>query len=231
MAYMTGIDYGAGHDETVWVVWSSTSANSGTCASTDTAWTSWTYPDSTSTGTTYSSTSNNVWITWATEPRYVSFRSYEVPRLNTEDYRRQQAELRRQEEERQRAYREEQQRVEEEARQKREALKIAEVKANELLQDLIGEEQLKIYLETGRLLVKGSNFDYMLQRDGKVTRIEQDKMIDLCIHLRDQWQVPPTDNVIALKLLAEADDYKFNQLANVVKERTRPFELPRAACN
>jgi hypothetical protein len=104
----------------------------------------------------------------------------------------------------------------------------AELKANELLQDLIGEEQLKVYIETGRLLVKGKNNDYLLEKTGKVTRIEKDKLVDLCIHISDRLAVPQTDNVVALKLLAEADDYAFDRLANVV--RSRPMgPIPRAA--
>ena len=47
--------------------------------------------------------------------------------------------------------------------------------------DLIGEEQLEIYNETGRLLVHGHKYDYILQKDGFVKRVEKDKVVDLCI--------------------------------------------------
>jgi hypothetical protein len=125
---------------------------------------------------------------------------------------------------------EEQERVARAELQKREAeeKQAAEVKACELLKDIIGEEQFAIYQETGRVLVKGRNHDYMLQKDGKVTKIEKEKMVDLCIHLKDKWEMPQTDNVIALLLKAKADDYAFDKMANIVRSRDLE-DLPLAA--
>jgi len=106
----------------------------------------------------------------------------------------------------------------------------AEKRAKELLLDLIGEEELKIYEETGRILVKGREYDYILYSTGTVRRLEKDKMSDLCIHLVEKEKYPMTDNLIALKLLAEANEKEFNRLANVHRINDRPEELPKMAC-
>ena len=105
----------------------------------------------------------------------------------------------------------------------------AEQKAKDLLLDLIGEEQLEIYNETGRLLVHGHKYDYILQKDGFVKRVEKDKVVDLCIHLTNKHKYPETDNVVALKLLAETNEEEFNRLANNHGEHGRPEEMPRCA--
>lgn len=100
------------------------------------------------------------------------------------------------------------------ARKKERKALTAEQKAQRLLGTLIGEEQLKIYNETGRLLVKGEKHDYILKANGTVLRIEKDKVHDLCIHLKERSKFPATDNVIALKLLVESNEERFNEVAN-----------------
>ena len=90
----------------------------------------------------------------------------------------------------------------------------AEERAKELLLDLIGKEQLEIYEKTGRILVKGNKYDYIIRKTGFVKRIEKDKVTDLCIHLEDKYNYPETDNVIALKTFLEADEEAFNEMAN-----------------
>ena len=106
----------------------------------------------------------------------------------------------------------------------------AEEKAKELLLDLIGEEELKVYNETGRLLAKGNKYDYLLEREGVVRRIEKDKVVDLCVHLVTKHRYPMTDNVIALKMLVEDDEETFNKKANFIREYKKPFDLPKCAC-
>lgn len=115
----------------------------------------------------------------------------------------------------------------EDLRKKKEA---AESKAKELLLDLIGEKELKIYEETGRLYVRGKKYDYIVPKDGFIKQIKKDKIVDLCVHLEDRSSVPPTDNVIAMKLHIEEEEDMVLQLANNHGERERPKELPKAAC-
>ena len=80
------------------------------------------------------------------------------------------------------------------------------------------------------VFVHGRKWDYMLAANGKVHRIEKDKMVDLCIHLKDQEKYPKTDNVIALKLLVETNEQEFNKIANDHGNQPRPEVLPEAAC-
>ena len=108
--------------------------------------------------------------------------------------------------------------------------KKAEDKAKQLLLDLIGEEELKVYEETGRLFVKGNKYDYVVRRHGGVERIEKDKITDLCVHLKNSYSYPKTDNVIALKLAIEDDEDNVLKLANTHGSKDRPAILPKAAC-
>ena len=106
----------------------------------------------------------------------------------------------------------------------------AEIKAKELLLDLIGEDQLKIYNETGRLFVRGRKNDYIVQEHGYVKKLEKDKVVDLCIHLNNKTKYPETDNVIALKLLIEGSEEKFTKTAHHVYSGPVYDELPKCAC-
>lgn len=106
----------------------------------------------------------------------------------------------------------------------------AEIKAKELLLDLIGEDQLRIYNETGRLFVRGRKNDYIVQKHGYVKKLEKDKVVDLCIHLDNKTKYPETDNVIALKLLIEGNEEKFTKTAHHACYAPAYNELPKCAC-
>jgi hypothetical protein len=108
--------------------------------------------------------------------------------------------------------------------------KAAEAKAKQLLLDLIGKEDLDIYNETGRLFVKGKKYDYIIQKEGFIKRVEKKKITDLCVHLDNRYKYPSTDNVIAMKLAIEADEAQVLKLANNHGSSKRPKTLPRAAC-
>jgi len=107
---------------------------------------------------------------------------------------------------------------------------LAEEKAKKLLLDLIGEDQMAIYEETGRVFVKGRKYDYIVKKEGLVERIEKDKIQDLCVHLDNRSKYPPTDNVIAMKLSLENDERRILKLANKQGSRDLPEEMPLAAC-
>jgi len=204
--YYSSTDCGTGTDNTVWYSWTSTSAPT-------TAWGNWCTTSTTATTECASTSSDAVWIRWHYPNGQVTEwnHEYRPAQVSYEDQKRLARE-----------YQEQQAKM----KQEREA---AEVKANELLADIIGEEQWNVYKETGRLLVKGRNNDYLLGKDGSAVRIEKDKVVDLCIHLVERNQMPETDNVIALALLAKADDYEFDQRAN--ERRVRKLHpLPMAAC-
>ena len=111
---------------------------------------------------------------------------------------------------------------------KKQEKKDAETTAKELLMDLIGKEQLKVYEETGRLFVKGKKFDYIIRKGSTILKIEKDKVVDLYVHI--SYKYPPTDNVIGLKLAIEAEEDNVLQMANASNRRNKPAELPIAAC-
>lgn len=195
----------------VWTNWNACTTTFSTCSYGST-WTDW---NTFSSGTAVSlSTGSDTWDHWNIDftcgPAQVTYgpeseeARAERERLEAEREVERQAEAKRKEE--------------------------AEDRAKELLLDLIGEDELTVYNETGRLFVRGRNHDYLIEKTGTVKRVEKDKLVDLCIHLEQKHSMPKTDNVIALKLLAEADEYKFNQLANNHGSVQLPEELPRAAC-
>jgi hypothetical protein len=91
----------------------------------------------------------------------------------------------------------------------------AEHKAQELLSHLIGKDLLTVYKETGRLFVKGKEYDYIIPRDGFITKIGKDKVYDMCVHLERKASMPETDNVIAMKLFLEGNEKEALKLANI----------------
>jgi len=104
----------------------------------------------------------------------------------------------------------------------------AEGKAKDLLLDIIGETELAVYEETGRVFVKGRKHDYIVQKEGFVQQIQKGKIQDLCAHI-NKSKYPLTDNVVAMKMLIESDEDKFLQIANRHSSRSYD-ELPKAAC-
>lgn len=105
----------------------------------------------------------------------------------------------------------------------------AEDTAKVLLLDLIGRKELDVYEETGRLFVKGRKHDYIIQKGQLLQVLEKDKVTDMCIHLKNNYKYPPTDNVIALLLaLINEEDMVLN-LGNLHAPRSRPKKLPRYA--
>lgn len=229
------------YDDHVWYTWTTTSTTS-TTSSTATdygdnynyhggdVWSAWN-------GSGTSSTSNGdvVWIRW-TYDRDV----YTQAEVAREAERRARSMARTQREAQEAAahsamlrerYAAERREREERTRLLREKKEAAELKAQELLLDMIGEEQLEVYKQTGRLFVKGRKHDYILQKGGFVLQVQKDKVVDLCVHLANRYTFPETDNVVALKLAIEDDEKSVVKLANNHGSRPRNEEtVPRAAC-
>ena len=228
-----------GADDTwsYWVTDTSYITASSTTTTSD-IWTGWNA--STASSTTTATSATTIWYTWNTQEviqpaaerqRPVSYyqetRQQCKERLARErarerDNRRQQAAIRRQEAEQEKRYAE--------LEKKKQA---AEAKAKQLLLDLIGSEQLKVYEETGRLFVRGNQHDYILQKGGLVTQVGKDRVIDMCVHLAERYSYPETDNVVGLKLMLEGEDEgKVLKMANYHQHssRDRKEELPLAAC-
>ena len=112
----------------------------------------------------------------------------------------------------------------EETKRKETAEEVAQI----LLGELIGEEQLAVYKETGRLLVTGRKHDYLVHKTGGVQRVEKGKIVDLCVHVQEKILLPPTDNVIGLAMYIKADEKDFNKVANASRPAPRPKDLALA---
>jgi len=105
----------------------------------------------------------------------------------------------------------------------------AEHKAMELLTDLLEPDQIEVYKRTGRVLVKGNEFDWLIERYkqyGKdefapydnvhIKKIKSGKIHDLCVSQRKQMELPTTDRVIGFALMAKANEKAFDKEANVL---------------
>jgi hypothetical protein len=231
-------------------------ATNTTCTNTVT-WNNWCSDTSTNTATTTAQSYHDVWYTWndstqtPVEEREHNDIQRQIHIENNQIYRtwtvgsvsvtneghnartateEELEAIRLRDEQRAEAYREEQEERELRAKKVEQDRKDAETKAKELLMDLIGDEEIKVYEETGRLFVKGRKHDYIVNKGGFVQQITKDKMIDLCVHLEDRYAMPETDNVIALKLALEAQEDKVLEMANVHNRNDRPSELPKSAC-
>ena len=193
-----------------WTSWVSEYDTSGTSSTTaDSAWSTWvgevTYV--TSTSTTTSTTINYVWEDWV-DSSYTE---------NEEQARERQPEA---------------SNSDDQWKKRQEERKAAEAKAVELLQVLIGEEQTKVYMETGRVFLRGKKFDYHIVKGSgfNIRKIEKDKVRDLCVHINKSIY-PDTDNVVALLLALQDDEEAILKMANDHgASRDTPIEdLPRAA--
>lgn len=213
-----------GYDAT-WTYWDS-DYSTGTINSTSNGtWNTWNDSPTSSSSVTYSS--GDLWYVWCKDEivdydiKPGKVLEFEPPVLSTEEIRAQKAQL-----EIDFIWREI---LAEELKLEKEA---AEVTAQELLMELIGENELEVYKETDRLFVKGRKYDYIIRKGQGVQRFNKDMVSDLCIHLKERYRYPATDNVIAMKLAIEADEERFLKLANGTnRARTaQTNDLKRAAC-
>jgi hypothetical protein len=193
---------------TVWTYWTSSDSTGtvttnqlwGNGYSADAAWSNWTTATCSGNSITWDNTDgditiSNCWFYWNDETGTTTVHRA----AETEETLRQRRIL------------------EEEVKQQKDA---ADMRAIALLQDLITEEEFAIYEQYGRLLIKGREFDYLVQRDsGRVVRLEKDKVVDLCMHLEDYHAYSKHDNVIAMKLFITTREKQFNQEANRCQER------------
>lgn len=114
-------------------------------------------------------------------------------------------------------------------REREQKLIKAEKVAKLLLGELIGPELLKKYEETGKLMFRGQTGTFILDKGGLHKFIKNDKITSLCIHLKEKQIYPPTDNMIALKTLLQADEGEFYKIANKTPMGNAPLQLPECA--
>jgi len=95
----------------------------------------------------------------------------------------------------------------------------AEAKAIETLREMITETEYRKFITHGFILVKGqSGYIYQIFRTNSHTKVWKNGQIvkEICVKIQDR-DVPPTDNVIAHKILIETSEEDFEKLGNVYK--------------
>ena len=206
MAYTTSAD------KDVFYYWTSDSTSSTTTPTSD-VWYEWHTTDNVTGATTCSTVNDNIWESWHTGDQYkiryevkethMPYKVITSPKKSSEEKRAVAAQR-----DINKTWRD--LRIQEEKERKERA----ELTAQELLLDLIGEQELAHYRETGRLLVRGRKYDYVIKKAGGVYQVEKGKVIDLCIHLREQYKYPDTDNVIGILLMIKVQEQVFLKTAN-----------------
>ncbi len=89
--------------------------------------------------------------------------------------------------------------------------------AIDTLREMITEEDFRKYVKYGFILVHVKNLTYQIFRKDRHTKVwYKGKVIrEVCVRLKSSTNVPPTDNVIAFKVMVETDPESFEQLGNV----------------
>jgi hypothetical protein len=178
-------------------------------ATSDAAWNSW-VDGSASSSATYSTTTSNssdgAWVQWVSiDGGNPSISRYHpvTPPPETEEQR--QARLERE------------QRQQEEMRQREEGRIAAQRKAEELLRENLDDEQREQFDKTKWFFVIGqSGKRYRIRHGwaGNVDELNEEghRIAEYCIH--PAKQVPTEDNMLIQKLMLEADEARFLQIAN-----------------
>lgn len=92
-----------------------------------------------------------------------------------------------------------------------------EMTAIETLREMITEADFRKYMAHGFILVKGeSGRVYQIFRSRAHTIVwEKGEIVEeVCVRIKDR-KIPPTDNVIAFKILIETSENEFKKLGNV----------------
>lgn len=98
-----------------------------------------------------------------------------------------------------------------------------EVTALDTLREMITEAEFRKYMVHGFILVKGeSGRIYQIHRCASHTYVWENGQVveEICVRIQDR-RIPPTDNVIAFKVLIETDEEEFKKLGNVYNMRNQ----------
>lgn len=94
-----------------------------------------------------------------------------------------------------------------------------ECRAVETLREMISESDYRKYIKYGFILVTGkSGLIYQVSRHSNHTKVWKngEKIEEICVRITDP-KIPPTDNVIARKVLIEESEDAFRKWGNVYK--------------
>jgi hypothetical protein len=95
-----------------------------------------------------------------------------------------------------------------------------ELAAIETLREMITETEFRKYIKHGFILVRGlSGRVYQIFRNKEHTKVwEKGKLVEeVCVRIKRNLKVPPTDNVIAFRTMVLCDEGEFKKLGNVYK--------------
>ena len=90
--------------------------------------------------------------------------------------------------------------------------------ALETLREMISEQEFRNYLKYGFILVKGqSGRIYQISQHNQHTKVWDRGVLveEVCVRINRQIGVPPTDNVIAFKVMIETSEELFKSRGNV----------------
>jgi len=96
--------------------------------------------------------------------------------------------------------------------------------AMETLREVISETEFRKYIKYGFIMVKGQSGDnYQIFRNRSHTKVwRAGKVIEeVCVRIKYEQGVPPTDNVIAFRTIIQTDELAFKKLGNVYKMNGR----------
>lgn len=91
--------------------------------------------------------------------------------------------------------------------------------ALECLREMITESDFRKYMRTGFLLIRGqSGLVYQIRRHSDHIRVwNRGKIVEeICIGIRDR-NIPPTDRIVAMKVMIESDEDEIRHCGNVYR--------------
>jgi hypothetical protein len=102
-----------------------------------------------------------------------------------------------------------------------------ELVALQLLRKMVSPEEFKRYLKHGFVSVKGpSGLTYQIGKHANIVVWDKDeKIATLCVHLKDWYNKPPTDEVVAKMIIAECDEpdlWKRSNTSFLTAKKDRP---------
>jgi hypothetical protein len=92
--------------------------------------------------------------------------------------------------------------------------------ALETLREIISESEFRKYLRYGFILIKGQSGNvYQIFRNKSHTRVWRNGKVieEVCVRIKYDQNVPPTDNVIAFRQIIQTSETEFKKLGNVYK--------------
>lgn len=192
--------------------WSDTTSSYTTTASSTDVWYVWANDSGTSAG----SSTDVIWQDWTsgTSSSITSNITYATPRVSSPPPETEEEKQAREERERQR---------QERIRVERELEKIATEKAMNLLLDNLDRQQKEMFEKTKWFFVVGqSGKKYRIRHGwtGNIDELDEKDMVvaEYCIH--PESRVPIADSMLIQKLMLEADEERFKQIANKTTLRT-----------